>query len=616
MNAEKKRQADGDGAGDASTGKVAARHAGMGAIPYEGGVAFRLWAPHADAVHVAGPFNEWSKTASPLAAEEDGYWSADVDGAAANDEYVFHLQAGEEELDRADPYARRMTNSAGNSVVHDPSFDWGDDAFSMPPWHEIVIYEMHIGTFNDKNPDGPGTLDSGIARLDYLRDLGVNVLEIMPLGEFPGDISWGYNPSYIFSVESAYGGPEAFKQFVREAHKRGLAVVLDVVYNHFGPSDLDLWRFDGWYEGEGGGIYFYNDQRADTPWGLTRPDYGRPEVRQYIRDNVMMWLEEYRLDGLRWDGTVFIRYTSFFKDEALPDGHSLMQDITREVAEKFPGRLMIAEDLQGDDEVVTPVETGGLGFGTQWDARFVHPLRAALIPPSDEDRDMEAIRDAVLSRYDLDAFHRVIYTESHDECANGRARVPYEINQENAKSWESQKRSTLGAALVMTAPGIPMLFQGQEMLEDEWFCDTRPLDWDLLKETSGIHNLYRDLIRLRRNLDGTTGGLKAQNAEVHHLHPDEKILTLHRWDVGAPADSTLIIANFANRTHEHYRVGFPAEGHWRIRFNSDAQLYSNDFSDHSAFDVDASPEGMDNLPASAEVSIAPYSVLIYSQDPA
>lgn len=594
------------------------QHGGMGAIPYDGGTVFRVWAPFAEKVFVMGPFNGWSKDGNPLAPEENGYWSADVEGAGVGDEYAYVIINDDQVLERADPYARQMTNSVGRSVVHDPTaFDWEGDAFQLPPWNELVLYEMHIGTFNDMNPKGPGNLRMSINKLDYLKDLGINAVEIMPLAEFAGDFSWGYNPSFTYAVESAYGGPRAFKEFIREAHKRGIAVILDVVYNHFGPSDLDLWRFDGWYEGQGGGIYFYNDHRAETPWGLTRPDYGRPEVRRYIRDNVMMWLDEYRLDGLRWDGTVFIRYKGFFKEPGteLPDGYSLMQEINREVQETRPGKLMIAEDLQDDACVTQPVSEGGLGFGTQWDAKFVHPIREAIIAPEDEARDLMTVRDALLNRYGEDAFRRIIYTESHDEVANGKARVAYEINRQHAESWESKKRSTLGATLVLTSPGIPMLFQGQELLETEWFRDTEPLDWTRLAQMPGIYRLYRDLIRLRRNADGVTRGLMGQGAEVYHLNNDLKLLTMQRWDQGGPGDSTLIVVNFANRAHDAYRVGFPASGIWRIRFNSASKLYSEDFTDYEARDVEAEARSYDGLPASAEISIGPYTGLIYSQDP-
>jgi 1,4-alpha-glucan branching enzyme len=255
-------------------------HAGMGAIPYPGGTTFRVWAPHTDQVYATGTFNDWSKRANPLASEEHGCWSAHIPGANPGDEYKFVLINGSEELWRIDPYARDVTSSVGNSVIHDADFDWGLEDYHIPPWNEVVIYQMHVGTFNDQPGGPPGNLNGAIEKLCYLRDLGINAIKIMPPMEFAGGFSWGYNPAHIFAIESDYGGPNAFKEFVKAAHAHGIAVIFDVVYNHFGPSDLDLWRFDGWSENNGGGIYFYNDWRSETPWG-PRPDYGRAQVRQY-----------------------------------------------------------------------------------------------------------------------------------------------------------------------------------------------------------------------------------------------------------------------------------------------------------------------------------------------
>ena len=236
---------------------------GMGAIPHAGGVTFRVWAPHAQRVAVIGSFNEWNGDKHPMQAEENGYWYADVAEARIGDQYRYRLTVANGDLNRIDPYAREVTNSVGNAVVHDPIFDWQGDDFHLAPWNELVIYELHIGTFNDQEDlQNPGKFPSVSARLGHLKKLGVNAIQIMPVGEFAGDRSWGYNPAHIFSVEVAYGGARAFKQFVRRAHQEGIAVILDVVYNHLGPSDLDLWQFDGWYENNRGGIYFYNDDRA------------------------------------------------------------------------------------------------------------------------------------------------------------------------------------------------------------------------------------------------------------------------------------------------------------------------------------------------------------------
>lgn len=246
----------------------AGRIRGMGAILHEEGAAFRVWAPHADRVFVMGDFNGWSKTDSPMENEGSGYWYADIAGAKAGQEYKFLVQNGELDLERIDPYARQVTNSVGSGIIYDPDgFDWQGDDFVIPAHNELIIYEMHIGSFFTTEDGQPGSFDTALEKLDHLVRLGVNAVQVMPIAEFAGDYSWGYNPAHIFAVESAYGGPDGFKNFVREAHRRGLAVILDVVYNHFGPSDLDLWQFDGWQENDKGGIYFYNDHRSETPWG-------------------------------------------------------------------------------------------------------------------------------------------------------------------------------------------------------------------------------------------------------------------------------------------------------------------------------------------------------------
>jgi 1,4-alpha-glucan branching enzyme len=586
----------------------------MGAVPHAGGVAFRVWAPHAERVTVIGTFNEWDNTRHPLKSEDNGYWYADVAEATVGDQYKYLLSTEKGELSRIDPYAREVTSSTGNAIVHDPDFNWDGDNFHIGPWNELVIYELHVGTFNDQaDLNHPGRFASVSARLGHLKKLGVNAIQIMPVSEFAGERSWGYNPAHIFSVEIDYGGPVAFKKFVKRAHQEGIAVILDVVYNHLGPGDLDLWQFDGWSENDRGGIYFYNDDRGNTPWGETRPDYGRGEVRQFLLDNVMMWLEEYHVDGIRFDCTQFIRTINGVGTQDLPDGWSLLQWINSQVAQKYPGRITIAEDLQHNKWITKDVGAGGAGFSSQWDAMFVHPIRLAVITPQDEDRSLAAIRDAICYRYNDDAFDRVIYSESHDEVANGKERVPQEISPNDPKGWYARKRSTLAASMVFTAPGIPLLFQGQEFLEGGWFRDTVPLDWDLNDEFHGIVRLYRDLIRLRTNQGGVTRGLCGQFTQVHHLDDDHKVIAFHRWDKGGPADDVVVIANFHHEPHDNYVIGFPAAGSWKLRFNSDWNGYSDDFQNHPGADVVTEAAETDALPFQAALSIGAYSVLMYSQ---
>jgi 1,4-alpha-glucan branching enzyme len=596
------------------TPKEAAQvHQGMGAMVHRGGVAFRVWAPHAQSVFVKGDFNDWSDSATPLSSEENGYWYADVASAKPCQEYKFVLINAGQKLERIDPYAKQVTNSIGNGVIYDPSgFDWQDDNFELPAHNEFVIYEMHIGSFFTDAEGKPGNFDSALEKMGHLKRLGVNAIQIMPVAEFAGDYSWGYNPAHIFAVESIYGGPDDFKMFVREAHKRGFAVIQDVVYNHFGPSDLNLWQFDGWQENEKGGIYFYNDYRAETPWGSTRPDYGREEVRRFIHDNALLWLEEYHVDGLRFDSTLYIRTTDGSEEHDLPAGWRLMQQINSDIRARFPHCITIAEDLRSNAWLTKPTEENGAGFHSQWDQNFVHPVREVVIMAQDEYRSMEAVRKAITFSYDGDAFRRVVYSESHDEVANGKARVPQEIDPDDPSGWYAQKRSTLAAGLVFTSPGIPMLFQGQEFLQGEWFRDDVPLNWDMNEQYRGIVRLYRDLIHLRLNTKGYSRGLCGQFVNLYHVNEADNVIAFQRWDQHGIGDDVVVVLNFNNIAQENYTIGMPSPGLWKLRLNSDATIYSHDFQGFFSSDIEAFEGARDGLDAYATLSIGPYTMLVFT----
>jgi 1,4-alpha-glucan branching enzyme len=602
---------------------AASPHTGMGAIPYQGGVTFRVWAPFACGVTVAGTFNGWDLQAAAMSVEGDGYWSVDVAGAAIGDQYKFVISnpAIDGPLWKNDPYARSMTQSNGNSIVAETEFAWASQGYWTPPWNEMVIYELHVGSFlfDPGNQSGRGDFDTVIGKLDYLKDLGINVIQLLPSDEFPGNSSWGYNPADIFAIEQLYGGPNGLRRLVDAAHCHGIAIIYDVVYNHLGPSDLDLWQFDGWSENGQGGVYFYNDWRQQTPWGNTRPDYGRAEVRQFIRDNALYWMQEQQCDGLRFDATGWIRNVWGDNNDPgsnLADGWQLMRWINGDVQARQPWKLTIAEDMQDNEWITKDLSSGGAGFGAQWGSGFMHKVRDAIIAPDDSSRDMAALGDAVAQRYNGNAFERVVYTESHDEVAQtaGQARVPELIWPGNADSFFSQKRSTLGATLVLTAPGIPMIFMGQEFLEWGSWSDSRQLDWSKVQQFAGIRTLYRDLIHLRRNWFDTTRGLKGENANVFHVNQTDKVLAFHRWDQGGPRDDVVVLLNFADRPYGSYRIGLPRGGMWRVRFNADWSGYSAVFTDHPSFDVQAFPAGNDGMCFAGDVGLGPYSTIILSQD--
>ncbi|MER7072066.1 alpha-amylase family glycosyl hydrolase [Terrabacter sp. NPDC000476] len=587
---------------------------GLGSMPHDGGTAFRVWAPNADAVAVTGSFTDWSEDGHALEAEENGHWYADVDGARAGDEYQFVITNGDQRLMRIDPRARVVTNSSGNGVIYDrDGFDWEGDSFGCPPHDDLVIYETHIGSFVASEGDA-GDLGGLAGKLGYLAELGITAVELMPVAEFAGDYSWGYNPSNPFAVESGYGGADALKAFVREAHRHGIAVILDVVLNHYGPSDLSLWQFDGWSENDKGGIYFYNDERSATPWGDTRPDYGREEVRAYLLDNVLMWLEEFHLDGLRFDATLYVRTVDGLGTGDLPEGWDVMRAITSTVRERHPDKILIAEDLQADP-AMTSTDDGGAGFHAQWDTSFVHPVRELLTAVDDAGRSMGALAEAL--RGVDEPFRRIVYTESHDEVANGKLRVPHEVDGDDPSGWAAQKRATLGFALALTAPGIPMLFQGQEFLEDEWFRDDVPLDWERAEQFRDIVRLTRDLIRLRRDAEGVSRGLRGEGFDVLHLDDEAKTLAWARQSDDAAA---VVVVNAAAEPRE-VSTRLPHGGHWAVRFNSDASTYSALFAGHDTQGVDAvegpvegsegeGPDSGEGSVAHGTVSVGAYSLVV------
>lgn len=567
----------------------------LGSMPHEDGVTFRVWAPNANSVAVRGAFNGWSSTSMTLEGDS-GYWSVDVPSAQVGQQYLYRIN---DSFDRRDPRARRVTNSNGNSIIYDPhAFNWGGTPTPQPWRNDLVIYQMHLGTFGGQGP--PATFDHAIPRLDHLRDLGINAIKLMPVNEFAGSLSWGYNPADPFAIESDYGGPNALKRFVRAAHERGIAVFMDVVHNHYGPSDLALWRFDGWYENDLGGIYFYNDGRAHTMWGSTRPDFGRAEVRRYIRDQIMMFVEEYRIGGFRWDSVYSMIYTDWGHNQ---DAEHLLRDINWELSQDHPHVFRSSEDHAYDFS---------MNFESQWDVDYRWGLYGQVVAGSDSARDMWAVAGLLNHWPGWDGHYRVLFSEAHDYIAatHGRTRLPSAIHGDNPESIWARKRSLLAAGLVMTTPGVPMIFQGQELLETLPFHDDTPLRWDRTNQFAGIVQAYTDLIHARRNLREGTQGLKGTGINVHHVDNDNKVIAYVRWDAGNQQDDVMVIANFGatNWTNNTYSINFPSDGVWYSHFNSDRTEYSDDFGDIGPSEINVTGGG-------ATVNMGMYSIQIFSQTP-
>jgi 1,4-alpha-glucan branching enzyme len=581
----------------------------VGAVLRGNGATFRVWAPFAKSVGVIGSFNNWAH--APLSSENDGYWSTEVGGVVAGQEYKFVINDGSKDIYKNDPRSLSVTISTGNSVVVDTDFDWQDDKFEPQPFNKQVIYELHIGTFNRPDASEPGTFETAMAKLDHLAGLGVNMVELMPICTMMDDRGWGYATNYIYSVESLYGGRKQFLEFVKKAHQKGIGVILDVVYNHFGPGGgLDLWQFDGWNQDGHGGIYFYNDWRSDTPWGATRPDFGRLEVRQYITDNVRMWMKDCHLDGLRADSTIYIRNVKGHNDDPgndLPDGWSILQDVNTLCKELNPKAITIAEDIGANNYITKSVQDKGAGFSCQWEVGFPHALRSALDVIDDANRNISEINGQLSHKYNSDVYQRVIYSDSHDSASNGGARLNEEISPGDPESIFARQRTLIAAAIVLSAPGIPMLLQGQEFMQGGNFNDWQALDWKKAKELSGIVMAHKHLISLRKNEFDNTKGLTGQSLKVLHLNEQDKVLAYHRWENGGPGDDVIVVINFTNRELGGYLINFPKKGIWKVRFNSSWKGYSPDFEEMGVSEAIVENDN-------GKVKLAPYSVLILSQD--
>jgi 1,4-alpha-glucan branching enzyme len=573
---------------------------GMGSIPFADalvtGVTFRVWAPNATSVAVPGSFNGWNTTANFLVKEGSSeIWSGDIAAARAGDQYKYHINGS---VWKRDPRGRKVVHSADNTIIYDPSaFDWAGDTRLAVNQSNLVIYEMHVGAFHDPTPasGGPGKFADAIAKLDHLADLGVNAVELMPLMEFAGDYSWGYNPADQYAVENiGYGGPDGLKSFVKAAHQRGIRVLLDVVHNHYGPSDLDLWGFDN---GTTPGIYFYSAANiCCTPWGQ-RPRYSSDGVRSFIIDSFKLWMDEYHIDGFRWDAVGGMRYYDPGHVN-IPEADSLIQYINNtEIRANRPGVLSIAED-----------EAAGQGFHGEWDRGFGDLLIQQMVEGTDANRDMNALWNGMNGS----GFFRVAYCETHDLTGAlngaGNKRLPSRIQPADPDGYYARKRSMLAAAVIMTMPATPMLFMGQEMLEDEQFADDNPLDWTHAATYADVVRFHRDLIRLRRNLDGVSPGLTGPNVTSHVVRNDApwKLLAFHRWGAGAD-DQVMVVMNFtANNIPAYAFGGWPANGNWYVNFNSDWTTYGADFGNNGSSVVTVSG-------GSGTVAIGPYSVLILSR---
>ena len=505
---------------------------------------FGVWAPKAREVEVETLGRRYS-----MAIRERGWWFAEVAPVNGNADYKFVLNGEEALPDPRSAWQPRGIHGPSRTIDH-KAFEWTDGRWQAGPLSSAVIYELHVGTFTRA-----GNFLSVISKLDYLSDLGVTHIELMPVNEFSGTRGWGYDGVDLYAPHHAYGSPDDLKHLVNACHARGLAVILDVVYNHLGPAGNYLGRFAPYFT-----------DRHSTPWG-DAVNFDGPysdEVRRFICDNALMWLRDYHFDGLRLDAVHALIDTS---------ATHILQQLGREVdylqAQLGRHLVLIAESDLNDPRVVRSPEIGGYGIHAQWSDDFHHCLHAIF---TGEHRGYYAdflslgdLAKALERVFVYDGCHSDFrrrkhgspptgltghsflgYLQNHDQIGNRAKgeRVGHMVNPGRLK---------IAAALVLTAPFIPMLFQGEEWCASSPFLyftdhddgelgrlvtegrrrefaafgghaedvpepqsratfERSKLDWDESKVSphAGLLDWYRRLICLRRQIPALCDGLLDQ----------------------------------------------------------------------------------------------------------
>lgn len=550
-------------------------------IPSSGtkGTLFRLWAPNADKVSVIGDFNDFKEGEDLMLMDEKGQWSLRSENAQIGQRYKFVIHNGNQKLYKSDPYALETTREDSSSIISKQGFQWTDHDFQIADRHKLVIYQLDVGSFFGRNGQEYVDLNEVAEQLSFLKILGINAIEITLPSALSTVLPWAHHPSRPMTMCHEMGGAKAFANLINVAHSNDIAVIIGIDFSHFDTSDPNLWQFDGWSENGKGGIYFYNDERSSTPWGDTRPDYGRWEVRKFIRDSVFRWLDDYHCDGACISNTNFVRHTSGYMDngEELDDGIRLLKEINGEIKIRYPHKLTIAEDQCYRADITVPIVAGGLGFDAQRNPEFVRSICQVLKMPHDGDRCMQSVVDALEVGKGKNPFRRVVYCESRCCMEEDDKRLPKKMDSGRADRQFARKRATLATVLTLTAPGIPMLFQGQALLTDRYFINNEELDWNTFGECQGIVKLFSDVIKLRKSHYSDFAGLQGDQIDFLHCNQADQILAYQRVNRDYPHSRLVVVINFSKKDYKSYTLGLPSNGLWKLVFNSSSTNYDPSF---------------------------------------
>ncbi len=559
------------------------------------GVSFAVWAPAARSVRVVGDFNRWDGTSCELTRlTGSGVWERFVAGAAAGDRYRFEITTGTGEvLEKADPMAfQAETPPATASVIHRSSHRWSDhgwierrartDARAEP----VSIYEVHLGSWRRDPLDGSRELtyrELAPELAAYVTDMGFTHVELLPVMAHPFAGSWGYQVTSYFAPSPRWGDPDDFRAFVDHLHGKGIGVIVDWVPAHFPGDAWALARFDGT------ALYEHGDPgRRDHPdWGTLVFDYGRPEVRDFLRSNAVFWVDRYHADGIRVDAVASMLYLDYSRPpggwapnrlggrEDL-DAVELLEELNTDLHAEAPGVLSVAEESTAWPGVTRPTSAGGLGFDLKWDLGWMHDTLAYFA------------HDPVHRR---NHHHRLTFSMayawsenfllplSHDEVVHGKGSLVGKMPGDRFQRF-ANLRALYG--LMWAHPGKQLLFMGGELAQEREWSHDRALDWHVLEDPdhAGVQALVRDLNSCYRHrpalwaADFDPAGftwLVADDADANVI-----AFLRHAAGTGAGGATAAVLACAANLSgipRPGYRLGLPTAGDWRLVLDTDDARY-------------------------------------------
>src|SRR6516164_5195034 len=629
----------------------------IGATLTVNGATFKVWAPGALGVYLNGTLagaQRWTQDQDAgllLQKDNKGYWTGFFPGAKEGDNYKYYVVGTASKGYKRDPYARELSADPpfphANCVIRSPSsYPWHDDAFVTPAYSNMIVYQLHVGTFYSKVPGLDGTFLDVVEKIEYLAALGITVLQLLPIDEFETQTSQGYNGSDVFSPETRYAVtdqqhlagylatvnrllkqkklagltlndltpiPNQLKTLVDICHLYGIAVVFDVVYNHAGGFDGDdaaLYFWDRASNSNNNNSLYFTDQ--GWAGGLSFALWNR-DVRQFLINASTYYLHEFHVDGFRYDEV------SALVNLNGQSGWSFCQDITGTVRFLKPRAIQNAEFWPVNANVVRRPMTGA-GFDVIQHDGMRESIRRAVAQASfgaASSIDLDAIAASLRAPALDNAWQAVTCVENHDIVKAGSGpRIPHLADSSNARSWFARSRSRFAAALLLTAPGIPMIFMGQEFLEDKQWSDTpnglNLLYWDGLatgdKSMVDFLRFTQDLVKLRARY----AALRSESVRVFHVHNRNRVIAFHRW-IEREGRDVVVAGNLREETWHGYGIGFPRAGRWREVFNSDAyDNWVNPIAAGNGGAIEAVSVAMHGFAASADIVIPANGIIVFA----